>query len=227
MTKSPKIKHYRPYYLLVKIRINACNAALLLIMYCKYSNKFRHICNTLSGGVGNHGQNTRPEADFSLSGKQMLDDPTTGRANELLHPFSSAVPGQSRLLQQFFPQREMVHPCLDSKFQQQGFVVLPGYRIFKTWSIDPHTGESGREKPIRDDSRSTGTAASMPLPCHSGSIMSQREAAKTKIWRLLCVSGHRSDQSRGSAKNASNGTYPPAGGVGGTRLCGIYPKSRC
>lgn len=226
MTNALKIKHLRLFYLLIKIKINACNVSLILIKYCKYSDEFGYICNTLSGGAGTYGQNTRPEADFSLSGKQMLDDPTTGRANELLYPFGSAVFGQNRLLQQFFPQWEMVHPDLDSPFQQQGPVVLSGDWIFKTWSADPYAGESGREKYFRDDSRSTGAAASMPLPCHSGSIVPKGSAAKTKTWRLLCVSGHRPGQSRRSEKSASNGTCTPASGVGGAGPCGIYPESR-
>ncbi|MFO7990226.1 MAG: hypothetical protein R6U16_12145 [Desulfotignum sp.] len=226
ITNALRIRHHELYYLLVKIKINACNAGLILVKYCKYSDEFGYIYNTLSGGAGTYGQNTRPEADFSLSGKQMLDDPTTGRANELLYPFGSAVPGQNRLLQQFFPQWEMVHPGLDSPFQQQGPVVLPGYRIFKTWSAYPYAGESGREKYIGDDSRSTGAVASMPLPCRSGSIIPQGAAAKTKARWFLCVLGHRSSQGRCSGKSASNGPYTFAGGVGGPDPCGIYPESR-
>ena len=202
--RSLKPKYYGLHCLLVKNKIHGCNLSTVLIKYCKYLGHLEYICNTLSGGVGTYGQNTRPEADFSLSGQQMLDDPTTGRAYELFHTFGSTVPGQNRLFQQLYPQREMVHSGLYSPFQQQGLVVLPGYRVFKAWFADPYTGESGREKFIRDDSRSTGTTASMPLPCRSGPIVPQRAVAKTKAWWFLCVLGFRSDQSRCSGKSASN-----------------------
>ena len=76
MTKTLKIKNHGLYYLLVKIKINSCDVSLFLIKYCKYSVGFEYICITLSGGAGTYGQNPQPEADFSLSGKQMLDDPT-------------------------------------------------------------------------------------------------------------------------------------------------------
>jgi hypothetical protein len=214
------------YCLLVKIKNSACKSDAILIKYCKYLGGLGHICNTLSEGANVYGQNTRAEAYCSLSRKQMLDDPTIIRQDELFRSFGPTVSGQNRIFQQFYPQREMVHPGLDSPFQQQGSVVLSKYRIFKVWFPDPYTGESGRKKYIRNDSRSTGAVTSMPLPYCFGSIMSQGATAKAKAWWFLCVFIHRSDQSGYSGKSTPTKTCSTVGGVSSSDPCGIHPGSR-
>ncbi|WP_201765609.1 hypothetical protein, partial [Desulfotignum phosphitoxidans] len=170
MTNMLIIKHHGLYYLIVKIKIKACNAGPVLIKYCKYSAGLEYICNTLSGGAGTYGNNTRPEADFSLSGKQVLDDPTTGRANELLHPFGSAVPGQNRVTSAVFPTMGNGTPWLRFPVSAARVCGFTGISDFSRHGPLTHTlVKSDREKVIRDDSRSSGSAASMPLPCCSGS----------------------------------------------------------
>lgn len=200
------------------------------------SDKVLHIdlfidgmCNTLSGTRHANRFHTATTPCFPFRPTTMLDDRATCRRAQVFGAFGPTVPGRNRLLQQFHPQREMVHSALDSAVRTGRALVLRYHRLFPGRQLNRYTHQPDRPQFSGDDRGTARRKASLSLPLGSGAIVPARQALAKEAGPFSCLSCNRSTYSshampgHGRQELSCGAT---AGGGRSVHLGGIYPPSR-
>lgn len=182
-------------------------------------------CNTLSRSHYVDCKSCQAKTDLCLREAKVLDDRTPFPADGLLDPVGATIFGQSRVLQQFYAQRPLVHACLDSQLWLRRSVVPRKYWLLQCRITDPNPCQVDRTQPERHDSRSTRKKTQMSLPCRLGGIISKRPGATAKIRPFIPVSGRRSGHGIPPALHPETESALVAGADGGFGTCGVHSLS--
>ncbi len=185
--------------------------------------------NTLSGGCCAYQIQNKSSSCFSFQNTVMLDDRTPFTRTELFHRIGQTFSKSGGVLQQFHPQREMVHPSINPSIQPGRSVVLRQHRFFECRQSNQNTHQNNFPQSSRHDGGDTGPKTSIPaMPYGFGATLPQRQASARKIRPLLCLSRRGFSNSRpstpepGPKKLACNS--PSCGGIR-FGFSGIYPQS--
>jgi hypothetical protein len=187
------------------------------------------LCNTLSRGCyGRHFQGQRTTR-YHFHKTTVLDDRTIGDRTKLFHFFGSPISDGNRILQQFYPQREMVYTSLSSQVQSGWTLVSPRDRFLSgrkfNQNVDlPHSKQLGG-----NNCRKIRQEVTLSLSYSTRGVIQEEKIATSEDRALIYLSRRRfsyCDQTTpGSLRDQCT-----VGGITG-RNCnpdsgGIYPQSR-
>lgn len=191
--------------------------------------KTRLMCNTLSGGYCGRYSNNRETNLRYFFQPAMLDDTTAGGRTKLFYSVSTQVPGGARILQQFYPQRKVVHAEIDSTIQSRWHLVLPRHWFLQSWQFNQHLSGSHQQKSCRHYCRATWRYTPLSQPHIDGSIMQGEKAATAKGRSVICLFERCSSHGRQTTASVK---YPklPTEITNRNSLANsgrIYSQSRC
>ena len=186
--------------------------------------KVNTLCNTLSGGGHAAGK-----THLSFCPAIVLDDQAACCGHGIFSTFNQEIPQRSRLLQQLYSQREVVHFTYNPSLRSRRDLVLRRDWLFTGRQLNQHAYQAHHSKPGRDDVRATWGEAALSLSFCSGSAVPPRKTATTKAGTFIHLSGcgflHSSftASSTGKQKHTQNQTPRRNCGVDSG---GVYPSSR-
>ncbi len=186
-------------------------------------------CITLSRGHYGTPSDNRATNQRSFLQTVVLDDKTFGSRTKLFHSVSASIPGGTRILQQFHPQRKVVHAEVDSEIQSHRHLVLPRYWFFQSRQFNQHPRGVHRQKSCRSYCRATWRNTTLSLPHTNGSIVQAEKAATTKDRSVISILERCLPHGRQAATSTK---YPgsPSAITSRNSLANfgrIYSQSRC
>ena len=153
---------------------------------------FGHVCYTLSGGTYADSFTNGTGPHFAVHGTAMLDDRTACSQDELFRSFRPSLFEPDGILQQFYSQREMVHPPIDPSIQPRRFVVSPRHRILQDRQSHQHSHRFGLAEFGWYDGRDAGRETPLPLSHDPGSTLPKGNASAGEGRKIPCLSCSRS-----------------------------------
>ena len=146
------------------------------------------VCNTLSGDTYAFRIQGKSSSRFFFRKTAMLDDRTAFSRIALFCPVGETFSQPGGLLQQLHPQREMVHPAIDSQIQPGRPMVLRQHRFFKRWQSNQNTHQTGYPQSSGNDSRDSWRKTPIQkMPYGSGATESSRQTTARKVGAFLCL----------------------------------------
>jgi len=190
---------------------------------------FVGMCITLSRGeYGKYNNNRETNLRHFLQ-TAVLDDRTVGGRTKLFHSVSASIPRGNGILQQFYPQRKVVHAEINSEFQSQRHLVSQRHWFFQGGQFNQHSCGSYRQKSCRSHSRTAWRNTPLPLPHIDGPTVQETKVAKTKSRAVIYLFERCSPHGRQTAANTKQPRSPSAITSRNSLAHSgrIYSKSRC
>jgi len=186
--------------------------------------KTKRLCNTLSE-VHHAAKNTR----LSFFPATMLDDQAARHGDGVFSTFDQKIPRRSWLLQQLYPQREVVYFTYDSSFRQGRGLVLRRCRFFTFWQLNSHTHQPDPSKPSRNDSGTARREAPLSLPLCLGSAIPPRKNSTPEAGTFIHLPGngsfHSNQTTSGTGRKKCFQAQTPCRDCG-VDSGGVYPPPR-
>ena len=187
------------------------------------------LCNTLSRGYYGRQFQGQRTTRYHFCKATMLDDRTTGNRTKLFYSFGSPISGGNRILQQFYPQREVVYTPLNSELQPGWALVSSRDRFFSDRKFDQNVDLPHSKQPGGNNCRAIRQEVTLPLSYSTRTVMQEEKIATSEDRALIYISRHRFSYCGQATPGSIRGQFTARRITGrncNPDSCGIYPQSR-